>query len=64
MTRWFVVIFLALLLINALRPWLQKMGLGRLPGDFSFRLFGRDWFVPFTSTVLLSLLASLAARLI
>ena len=64
MTRWFVVIFLALLLINALRPWLQKMGLGRLPGDFSFRLFGRDWFVPFTSTVLLSLLASLVVRLI
>lgn len=64
MLRWIIVIGLALLLINALRPWLQKMGLGKLPGDFSFRLFGRDWFVPLSSTVLLSLLASFVSKLI
>ena len=64
MIRWLVVVFLALLLFSGLRPWLEKLGLGRLPGDFRFRLFGREWFVPFASSLLLSLLAMLVARLL
>ena len=62
MIRWLIVVFLALVLINGLAPLLRKFGLGRLPGDFHFRLFGREWFIPLASTVLLSLLASLIAR--
>ncbi|MEZ5607777.1 MAG: DUF2905 domain-containing protein [Burkholderiaceae bacterium] len=62
MVRWLIVVFLALVLINGLTPLLRKFGLGRLPGDFHFRLFGREWFIPLASTVLLSLLASLIAR--
>ncbi|MES2101344.1 MAG: DUF2905 domain-containing protein [Pseudomonadota bacterium] len=57
MIRWLLVVFLALILFSGLRPWLEKLGLGKLPGDFRFRLFGREWFVPFASSVLLSLLA-------
>ena len=57
MIRWLVVVFLALVLFSGLRPWLEKLGLGKLPGDFRFRLFGREWFVPFASSILLSLLA-------
>ena len=64
MIRWLLVIFLALLLINGLSPLLQKLGFGKLPGDFRFRLFGRDWFIPLSTTVLLSLLAGLVAKLI
>jgi hypothetical protein len=55
--RWLVVVFLALVLFSGLRPWLEKLGLGKLPGDFRFQLFGREWFVPFASSILLSLLA-------
>jgi len=55
--RWLLVVFLALVLFSGLRPWLEKLGIGKLPGDFRFRLFGREWFVPFASSVLLSLLA-------
>ena len=62
MIRWLIVVFLALVLINGLTPLLRKFGLGRLPGDFHFRLFGRDWFIPLASTVLLSLVASLIAK--
>ncbi|CAM5793910.1 MAG: DUF2905 domain-containing protein [Burkholderiales bacterium] len=62
MIRWLIVVFLALVLINGLAPFLRKFGLGRLPGDFHFRLFGREWFIPLASTVALSLLASLIAR--
>jgi hypothetical protein len=63
MLRWLIVIFLALLIFSGLRPWLEKIGLGRLPGDFRFRLFGREWFVPFASSVVLSLLALLLGTL-
>ena len=57
MIRWLIVVFLALVLFAGLRPWFEKIGLGKLPGDFRFRLGGREWFIPLTSSVLLSLLA-------
>ncbi len=64
MIRWLLVVFLALLLFSGLRPWLEKLGLGRLPGDFRFRFAGREWFLPFASSVALSLLAMLIIRLL
>ena len=63
MIRWLIAVFIALLLFSGLRPWLERLGLGKLPGDFRFRLFGREWFIPFASSVVLSLLAMLIARL-
>ncbi|QEA13192.1 MULTISPECIES: DUF2905 family protein [Comamonas] len=62
MVRWLIVVFLALMFINGLAPLLRRLGLGRLPGDFEFRLFGRQWSVPLASTVLLSLLLSWLVR--
>ena len=62
MLRWVIVTFLALLLISWVRPWLEKMGLGKLPGDFHFKLFGREWFIPLTSTLLLSFIISLITK--
>jgi hypothetical protein len=64
MFRWLLVIFLALLLINWFSPLMQKLGFGKLPGDFRFRLFGREWFLPVTTTVVLSLLAALVAKVV
>ncbi len=64
MIRWVIVIFLALLLINGFTPLLQKLGFGKLPGDLRFRLFGREWFIPLTTTVLLSLVAGGVSRLL
>ncbi len=64
MLRWLIVVFLALLLINGLSPWLQRLGFGKLPGDFRFRLFGRAWFIPITSTVVMSVVVGVIARLI
>ncbi len=64
MIRWMIVIFLALLLISWFSPLLTKLGFGRLPGDLRFRLFGREFFLPFTTTILLSLVASLIGKLV
>ena len=64
MIRWFIILLIALLLISWLTPLLRKLGFGKLPGDFSFRLFGREWFVPLSSTILLSVVASFVAKII
>ena len=62
MIRWMIVIFLALMLISWFTPFLQKLGLGKLPGDVRFRFLGRDWYLPLTTTLLLSWGASLIAQ--
>lgn len=62
MIRWLIVVFLALMLISWFSPLLQRLGLGRLPGDFRFRLFGREFFIPLTTTLLLSMAASLISK--
>jgi hypothetical protein len=56
--RWLLVFLIALIVFNAIGGWLKHIGLGRLPGDFSFRWRGREVFVPLASSVLLSLLAA------
>ncbi|MES2026400.1 MAG: DUF2905 domain-containing protein [Pseudomonadota bacterium] len=63
MLRWFLVIFIAVIVFSAALPWLEKFGVGRLPGDVRFTLFGKTIFLPFASTVLLSLAVFLLARL-
>ena len=62
MIRWFIVIFLALVLISWFSPLLQRLGFGRLPGDLRFKLFGRQMFIPLTTTILLSMLAAGIAK--
>lgn len=62
MIRWLIVTVLALILVSGLRPWLNKIGLGNLPGDFRFKLFGREFFLPITTTVVISCVASLIAK--
>ena len=64
MFRWLIVVFLALVLINGFTPWLKKLGLGRLPGDLRFSIFGKEFFIPLTTTILLSLVAAGIARFI
>ena len=64
MLRWMIVIFLALVVLSWLSPWLSKLGFGQLPGDLRFKLFGRQWYLPFASTVILSFVASLISMLV
>lgn len=63
MWRWLLAIFVALILLDGVTPWLRKIGLGRLPGDMNFKLLGRNWSIPLGSTVLLSVAVSLLVKL-
>jgi hypothetical protein len=60
--RWFAILLLMLLIFNRAGNWLEKIGLGRLPGDLRFRLFGREVFVPLASSVVLALLAAVLLK--
>jgi hypothetical protein len=59
MIRWLLTTFIALAILSGSLPWLKKIGIGRLPGDFTLRIFGREYSFPFMSTLLLSILLSL-----
>jgi hypothetical protein len=62
--RFIVTLFLALVVLTALQPWLQRLGIGRLPGDFRFRIGKREYLLPFASTLLLTLLVFLIGKLV
>jgi len=64
MLRWVLTLVVALLVLTALAPWLARLGLGRLPGDVVVRYRGRVYYLPFTSTVLLSLALTLLVRIL
>ena len=63
MLRWLIVVFVALIIFSRLQPWLSRIGLGRLPGDFRFRFFGHDWLIPISSSVVISVFGMLVGKL-
>lgn len=64
MIKWFVTILLALAVLAAATPWLERLGVGRLPGDLRFNVRGRAYFLPIASTVLFCLVAWAIGRLL
>ena len=65
MLKWVLTLFVALAVLTAVSPWLaRRFGLGRLPGDVRVRVRGRDYYLPFTTTILLSLLLTALARIV
>ncbi|MCS6762951.1 MAG: DUF2905 domain-containing protein [Candidatus Protistobacter heckmanni] len=63
MIRWVFVVFLATVLLSAAQPWLAKLGIGRLPGDLRFRIFGREVSLPFASSLLISVILLVVMKL-
>ena len=64
MLKWLLTLLFALVVLTLCTPWLRKFGLGRLPGDIRLRYKGRSYYLPFTTTILLSLALTLLARLV
>ena len=63
MMKWLVTLVLALLVLGLLTPWLNRLGLGRLPGDVQIGHKRGVFYFPFTSVILLSLALSLLVHL-
>jgi Protein of unknown function (DUF2905) len=62
--RWLIVFVLAFLIFSGLRGWLERIGLGRLPGDFQWRIGRREIYLPLASSLLLSLIAAAIGMLL
>ncbi len=58
MSRTLIVIGLLLVAAGVLWPWLQKVGLGRLPGDFVIRREGFTFYAPIATGILISIVLS------
>jgi hypothetical protein len=54
--KWLIVLMLAIALIGWFTPMLRRIGLGRLPGDIRFVRKGREYSLPFGSSLLVSAL--------
>jgi hypothetical protein len=64
MLKWILTLIVALVVLSLYPPRFGKYMLGRLPGDINLRYRGRDYYLPFTTTILLSLALTLLTRII
>ena len=64
MFRWLILILIMMVLLQYFEPWLKRLRFGKLPGDLTFFLFGRIWYLPITSVILLYLAFELLSRLL
>jgi hypothetical protein len=64
MIKWLLTILIALAVLALATPWLERLGVGRLPGDLRFSARGRVYFLPIASTLLFCALAWLIGRLL
>ena len=59
MQRFLILSGLVLMVTGLCWPWLQKIPLGRLPGDIFFKREGFQFFFPLTTCILISILLTL-----
>ena len=57
--RVLVIIGVILIIIGLAWPLLQKLGLGRLPGDISIERDGFRFYFPITTSIIVSLILTL-----
>lgn len=65
MLKWMLTLVVAIFLLGMLTPHLARfIRFGQLPGDLRFRLRGRQYSLPFATTLLFSVLLWLVSRLL
>ncbi len=52
-----------LIILGLLYPYLAKVGLGRFPGDFQFKIGDGFIYFPLTTSIILSILITLILRI-
>jgi hypothetical protein len=64
MQRTLITIGIAVLVTGLLWPWLSKLGLGRLPGDFRIQSGGSVFYFPLATCLIVSIVLSLVLWLL
>lgn len=58
MGRTLVIVGVVLVVVGLAWPWIAKLGLGRLPGDFSIQREGWSFYFPLTTGLVISIVLS------
>jgi hypothetical protein len=61
---WLVILGVALVVLGFAWPWIEKLGLGRLPGDFRIEREGFSFYFPLTTSIIVSIAVSLVIWLL
>lgn len=59
MQRLLIVAGVIAILVGIAWPWLARLGLGRLPGDFHVQRDGFSFYFPLTTSIVVSIVISL-----
>jgi len=59
MQRVLIIAGIAAILLGILWPWLARLGLGRLPGDFHVEREGFSFHFPLTTSLIISAVVTL-----
>jgi len=59
MSRWFIGVGLALVVVGLLWPWLGRLGLNRLPGDIVIERVNLRFYFPIVTCLVVSGVVSL-----
>jgi len=59
MSRWLVILGIVLVVVGLAWPWLQRLGLGRLPGDIVIERDHFRFYFPITTSILVSVVISI-----
>lgn len=59
MSRTLIIIGIVLVILGLLWPWLQKSGLGRLPGDIALERDNLRFYFPITTSIIVSIVITL-----
>ncbi len=59
MRRTLIIIGIVLVILGVLWPWLQKAGLGRLPGDIALERDNFRFYFPITTSIIISIVITL-----
>jgi hypothetical protein len=62
--KWLIVVGASILIAGLAWPWLGRIGLGRLPGDFTLRTGGVTIYAPLATCILISIVLSLILWLV
>lgn len=58
MSRSLILLGVVLIVLGLAWPWLARLGLGRLPGDIVIERAGFRLYVPITTSILVSVVAT------
>ncbi|TPW10249.1 MAG: hypothetical protein FD130_2274 [Halothiobacillaceae bacterium] len=59
MSRTLITLGALLLIVGLLWPYIEKLGLGRLPGDIAIERENSSFYFPITTSIIISIVLSL-----